>query len=142
MRGSLCALLVTFIVLSSGCVAPSVDTLSMNQSQEPEPPTEPCNGLLILCLRTYDDVTFPETHNAFSTHDDGIYYPAANHLTGFNAQWDAGMRAFMIDTHYENLGDERVETVRLCHGDDDRGFSPCVYGNVDSVDWLTNLHEK
>ena len=35
--------------------------------------TIPCNGLVILCHRTYDDVTFPETHNAFSTHEDNIY---------------------------------------------------------------------
>ena len=48
----------------------------------------------------------------------------------------------MIDTHYETLGDEQVDTVRLCHGDDDRGFSPCTYGNVNSVGWLTNLHDK
>ena len=48
----------------------------------------------------------------------------------------------MIDTHYETLGDERVESVRLCHGDDDRGFSPCTYGNVDSVSWLSNLQGK
>ena len=48
----------------------------------------------------------------------------------------------MIDTHYETLGDEQVDTVRLCHGDDNRGFSPCTYGNVDSVGWLTNLHDK
>ena len=142
MRGGRAAVVLTFLLMCSGCVAPTVDTLSMNQTSEPEPPTEPCNGLLILCLRTYDNVTFPETHNAFSTHEDGIYYPASNHQTGLDAQWNAGMRAFMIDTHYETLGDERVETVRLCHGDDDRGFSPCTYGNVDSVQWLTNLREK
>ena len=34
--------------------------------------TIPCNGLVILCHRTYDDVTFPETHNSFSTHEDNI----------------------------------------------------------------------
>ena len=104
MRKGPAVVVVTFILIFSGCIAPTVDTLSMNQSQEPELPSEPCNGLLILCLRTYDNVTFPETHNAFSTHQDGIYYPASNHQTGLDAQWNAGMRAFMIDTHYENLG--------------------------------------
>ena len=142
MRKGLSTVVVTFILIFSGCIAPTGDTLPMDQTPEPELPSEPCNGLLILCLRTYDNVTFPETHNAFSTHQDGIYYPASNHQTGFDAQWNAGMRAFMIDTHYESLGDERVETVRLCHGDDDRGFSPCTYGNVDSVNWLTNLRDK
>ena len=35
--------------------------------------TIPCNGLVILCHRTYDKVTFPETHNSYSTHEDNIY---------------------------------------------------------------------
>ena len=142
MRGGLFAVFVTSALLCSGCVTPSVDTLSVQNEEDAEQPTEPCNGLLVLCQRTYDNVTFPETHNAFSTHQDGIYYPASNHQTGLDAQWNAGMRAFMIDTHYETLGDERVESVRLCHGDDDRGFSPCTYGNVDSVSWLSNLQGK
>ena len=55
--------------------------------------TIPCNGMVILCHRPYDEVTFPETHYSFSTHEDNIYYPASNHLTGFQAQWNAGMRA-------------------------------------------------
>ena len=142
MRGGLFAVFLTLLLLCSGCVAPSVDTSSMQEDDDSELPSEACNGLVVLCLRTYDNVTFPETHNAFSTHQDGIYYPASNHQTGLDAQWAAGMRAFMIDTHYETLGDERVESVRLCHGDDDRGFSPCIYGNVDSVSWLSNLQSK
>ena len=113
MRGGPTAVVVTFLLLCSGCVAPTVDTLSLSESQEIETPTEACNGLLILCLRAYDEVTFPETHNAFSTHQDGIYYPASNHQTGLDAQWNAGMRAFMVDTHYETLGNEQIETVRL-----------------------------
>ena len=32
-----------------------------------------CNGWSQLCTRTYDNVTFPETHNAFATHEDGIF---------------------------------------------------------------------
>ena len=98
--------------------------------------------MIILCLRTYDNVTFPETHNAFATEDDGIFYPASNHRTGFNPQWQAGMRAFMIDTHYETLNDESIGNVKLCHGDDSRGASPCRYGNVSAVDWLSNLKNK
>lgn len=142
MRGVTTAVLLTLLLLCSGCTAPAVDTVSSSQSQEPETPTEACNGLIILCLRTYDNVTFPETHNSFSTHQDGIYYPASNHQTGLDAQWNAGMRAFMVDTHYETLGDEQIETVRLCHGDDSRGFSPCAYGTVNSVDWFSNLRGK
>ena len=142
MRVEVLAVAFGLLMVCSGCITPVVDSLSITSGDEDEIPVEACNGMLVLCFRTYDNVTFPETHNAFSTHQDGIYYPASNHQTGLDAQLGAGMRAFMIDTHYETLGDERVETVRLCHGDDDRGFSPCTYGNVDSVGWLSNLKQK
>ena len=138
MRGSIGVLTLIVLLLLPGCVTPTVPSGSQ-VDEETVQYEEPCNGLVVLCSRSYSDVTFPETHNAFSTHEDGIYYPAANHLTGLLPQWEAGMRAFMIDTHYETLGDERIETVRLCHGDDDRGFSPCIYGNVDAEAWLIDL---
>jgi hypothetical protein len=138
MRGSIGALALTTLLVLSGCVTPTVP-MSESEGEEDLEEGDACNGLVVLCERSYSDVTFPETHNAFSTHEDGIYYPAANHQTGLLAQWNAGMRAFMIDTHYETLGDERVETVRLCHGDDDRGFSPCSYGNVNAESWLSQL---
>ena len=138
MWGYTRVLCLTALLLMSGCVTPTVP-LDRAEDDTPMVDEDACNGLVVLCARMYDEVTFPETHNAFSTHDDGIFYPAANHQTGLLAQWNAGMRAFMIDTHYETLGDERVETVRLCHGDDDRGFSPCTYGNVDAESWLSQL---
>ena len=104
--------------------------------------TIPCNGLVILCHRTYDQVTFPETHNSYSTHEDNIYYPASNHRTGFQAQWNAGMRAFMLDTHYLTTADQSASNVRFCHGDSDRGFSPCTYGAVDPWNWLSALESE
>jgi hypothetical protein len=104
--------------------------------------TIPCNDLVILCHRTYDQVTFPETHNSFSTHEDNIYYPASNHRTGFTAQWNAGIRAFMLDTHYLTTADQTPSAVRFCHGDSDRGFSPCTYGMVDPLNWLSELESE
>ena len=104
--------------------------------------TIPCNGMVILCHRPYNEVTFPETHNAFSTHEDNIFYPASNHRTGFQAQWNAGMRAFMLDTHYLNDVDQSAANVRFCHGDSSRGFSPCTYGNVDPWAWLGKLESE
>ena len=67
----------------------------------------------------------PETHNAFATHADGIFYPASNHRSGLDAQWDAGMRAFMLDTHYLDRDDPLVDEVRFCHGSHDGAISPC-----------------
>ena len=104
--------------------------------------TIPCNGLVILCHRTYDQVTFPETHNSFATHEDNIFYPAANHRTGFSAQWNAGMRAFMLDTHYMTDMEQSASAVRFCHGDSSRGASPCTYGAVDPWNWLNDLESE
>ena len=35
--------------------------------------TTPCNGLVILCHRTYDQVTFPETHNSLDLDTNQIH---------------------------------------------------------------------
>ena len=78
----------------------------------------------------------------YSTHEDNIYYPASNHRTGFQAQWNAGMRAFMLDTHYLTTADQSASNVRFCHGDSDRGFSPCTYGAVDPWNWLNSLESE
>ena len=77
MRGEVVAGGLIMLMLLSGCVAPTVPRTAVND-EEPIPDGTECNGMVVLCDRTYDDVTFPETHNAFSTHEDGIYYPAAN----------------------------------------------------------------
>ena len=51
-----------------------------------------CHGETRYCLRTYDDFTFAETHNSFSTPEDGIM-GGINHLTGLQSQWEDGIRA-------------------------------------------------
>ena len=129
-----------------GCTDPNAENYDSNATENNGTcqylETIPCNGLVILCHRTYDQVTFPETHNSYSTHEDNIFYPASNHRTGFEAQWNAGMRAFMVDTHYLTTVDQSASNVRFCHGDSDRGFSPCTYGSVDPWGWLGNLKSE
>ena len=39
-----------------------------------------CHGISVFCLRTYDDFTFAETHNAYSTIEDQILV-GVNHYT-------------------------------------------------------------
>lgn len=131
------ALAVVFTFSLSGCLSQTLSNPTAEETMTLE--TTPCNGMIILCHRTYDNVTFPETHNAHATHQDGIYYPASNHQTGLTAQWQAGMRAFMIDTHYANPNSQEAESVRLCHGSQSDLYSPCYYGEVDAIDWLSNL---
>ena len=94
-RWAFAALVPLLLVAVSWSVFSSDETPVQAETSEGE-----CNGMDILCDRPYDEVTFPETHNAFATHADGIFYPASNHRSGLDAQWDAGMRAFMLDTHY------------------------------------------
>ena len=71
MRGGVVAGGLIVLMLLSGCVAPTVPRTTVNEEAQIPDGTE-CNGMVLLCDRTYDDVTFPETHNAFSTHEDGI----------------------------------------------------------------------
>ena len=136
-QGQSFAFLVILLFLLPGCLGQSSST---NDSEDDEEMQMVCSGSPMLCDRSYDNVTFPETHNSFATHEDGILYPASNHQTGLAAQWGAGMRAFMVDAHYSvTTSDPTVNDIRFCHGDPDRGISPCVYGEVVAVQWLEEL---
>ena len=98
-----------------------------------------CHGMAVYCLRSYDNFTFAETHNAFSTVEDGVWM-AINHRTGLQAQWDGGIRAYMLDTHHLSKEDTEVDDVRFCHGDPDSTlFHPCTYSEVDAYAWLRHL---
>ena len=73
-----------------------------------------CHGMAEYCMRTYDDFTFAESHNSFSTPEDGII-AGINHLTGLQSQWEDGIRAFMLDPyHPSELQNERSDVV-FCH---------------------------
>ena len=132
-------LVVVLCLVLAGCTSPDLEA-STEAVQQPDDGLV-CNGLAILCDRSYDNVTFPETHNAFATHEDGIYYPASNHRTGLDAQWQAGIRAFMLDTHYADSSNPNPDGVRFCHGSGGGTISPCVYGSVGAVAWLTDLEQ-
>jgi hypothetical protein len=58
-----------------------------------------CNGHAELCDRPLDDVAFPSTHNSMSAAElPGWYTP--NQRYGIQRQLAAGIRGFLIDTHY------------------------------------------
>jgi len=99
-----------------------------------------CQGRSEYCLRAYDNFTFPETHNSFSTAEDGVWM-AINHMSALQAQWDGGIRAFMLDTHHLSKEETTPSDVRFCHGDPDSTlFHPCLYSEVDAYLWLSRLH--
>ena len=80
----------------------------------------PCNGSEQFCDRRYDEVSYVTTHNAMSNQDEGWLAP--NHIHGLRQQWEDGVRAMMIDTHYDDEGGEEVPS--LCHGS-------CRFGSID-----------
>ena len=99
-----------------------------------------CHNESRYCLRSYDNFTFAETHNSFSTVEDGVWM-AVNHMTALQAQWDGGIRAFMLDTHHLSKEDNESYDVRFCHGDPNSDFlHPCSYSEVNAYIWLSNLH--
>ncbi len=138
MQRIVVAIFLAASMVLPGCTSVSDTAPGVAESEQIEDGTV-CNGWAELCSRTYDNVSFPETHNAFATHEDGIFYPASNHRTGLDAQWDAGIRAFMLDTHYANPSSPSADDVRFCHGNSGGAINPCSYGSVDALSWLTAL---
>jgi hypothetical protein len=57
-----------------------------------------CNGHVELCDRPINDVVFAATHNAMSIAEYGWIWPS--HDGNITNQLNAGVRAFLIDSHY------------------------------------------
>lgn len=56
-----------------------------------------CNGAVELCLRTFDRVTLPTSHNAMGTAQDG--FVNANHGLATIRQLDQGIRGLQLDAY-------------------------------------------
>jgi hypothetical protein len=69
--------------------------------------TGTCNGDPALCDRRYDQVAYATTHNAMSNADEGWLGPNQQH--GLTRQLEDGIRALMLDTHYD------AGVAQLCH---------------------------
>ena len=66
-----------------------------------------CNGEVDICNVPLDHVVFPATHNSMSSS----LYPGwlfAEQISTIKGQLDAGVRAFLIDTHYGEQSSVRV----------------------------------
>jgi hypothetical protein len=65
---------------------------------EPQPVSaRGCNGDVRLCTRSFDRVTFPTSHNAMGTAQDGFLN--ANHGLSTIRQLDRGIRGLQIDAY-------------------------------------------
>ncbi len=100
-----------------------------------------CNGSVDNCSKEYTNVTFPETHNAHSSLDEGFIVQSANHRLNLSQQWDAGFRAFMLDIHHSKFSNSS-DNASFCHGSYDIGFHPCAYGSINAIDLLSIIHDK
>ena len=56
-----------------------------------------CNGDITLCSKTYDEVSYLTTHNAFNSAQDGLLFP--NQTYNITSQMNDGVRALMIDVY-------------------------------------------
>lgn len=77
-----------------------------------------CNGAPEPCDRRFDEVAYATTHNAMSNVEDGFIGP--NQQVSVVHQLDAGVRALMLDTHYDG------GVAYLCHAYCALGKRPLV----------------
>lgn len=73
--------------------------------------SEPCNGYPELCNRTFSQVSYVTTHNAFAVGKN----PAANQWNSIEIQLEDGVRAFMLDVHLLDTSKPSERTMYLCH---------------------------
>ena len=56
-----------------------------------------CNGDINPCSKTYNEVSYLTTHNAFNSDQDGLLFP--NQTYNISSQMNDGVRALMIDVY-------------------------------------------
>lgn len=70
-----------------------------------------CNGYAELCAKTFDQVSYATTHNAYAYTPRGAL--AANQNNDIPTQLKDGIRAFMLDAY--NLPSGATNDIELCH---------------------------
>jgi hypothetical protein len=96
-----------------------------------------CNGSTALCSRPFNHVVLPATHNSMSAAALGFQIP--NQPVGIPDQLKAGIRGFLIDTHFgrrmadgsvatddDGKGTKGVRGLYLCHVVCEIGATPLV----------------
>ena len=116
-----CVFFLAFgIGLAWGCTSVTDEKVSPDPSCiEWKSSAEACNGSVSYCSRRYNELSFPTSHNAMSNEKDGWIGPNQRHP--IKKQLFDGIRALMIDTHYDDTDGTHVPS--LCHGS-------CQYGSI------------
>lgn len=88
----------------------------------------PCNGLITLCDRKYNEATYPATHNSMSAQERGFMPP--NHIHTITKQLEAGIRGLLLDIHpYKH-------STYLCHGSCKLGYQSAYDGLLEIYDFM------
>jgi hypothetical protein len=93
---------------TAGSAADAGLEASVDAGGDAAPPPS-CNGHPELCARTFDQVAFPCTHNAYSAAEYGFEVPYQNQTSGLAKQLADGVRCMMLDVYDD--GGARA----LCH---------------------------
>ncbi|KAF9135472.1 hypothetical protein BGW39_002617 [Mortierella sp. 14UC] len=70
-----------------------------------------CNGYAELCTKTFDQVSYATTHNAYAYTPPGAL--AINQNNNITTQLKDGIRAFMLDAY--NVPSGATNDIELCH---------------------------
>lgn len=96
-----------------------------------DPDSTACNGHDELCDRTYDQVSFPSTHNSMAAGDEPGWF-LSEQPTGIIGQLDAGIRVFLIDSWYgqktqrPGIVANTVETRQAALDEAEEAYGPSV----------------
>jgi hypothetical protein len=116
------------IVVATAFCACSKTQAGTSAAAPPAPPPSPpavCNGHAELCGRTYDQVAFPGTHDAYSNVTDGFQAP--DQTNTMTRQLEDGVRVLHLEiVAYQG-------SAYLCH-------SLCFLGKKLLVDGLAEVH--
>ena len=77
-----------------------------------------CNGSNLLCNKSYNEVAYLTTHNAFNSTEDGFNLPNQN--LNITSQLNAGVRGLMLDVYDVN------GTPTVYHGISSLGSKPLL----------------
>ncbi len=99
-----------------------------DSTSPPAPEPLPCNGSTWLCERTFDEVAYLTTHNAYSNAADGFIGP--NQRNDVPTQLAHGARALMLDVYLFN-----AQVVQY-HGLRDLGVRPLAATLAEVADFL------
>ncbi len=118
------------------------DVEPINQNPNDSLNTQVCNGSVQLCNKTYHNVVFACTHNAYNFPTEEANFLLPNQNQSIEQQLKDGIRAFMLDLHY---ADEDLEAsdhqepgkVWLYHSTSIAGYVPLEKELKIFVDFLT-----